>query len=121
MKVDRYTVTWTVTALVMVLAIAGCTGLGMAEPQSLEDRIAYSYGVHTAVVKATTNSLELTEISSQDAEIVLDLAKQSRALLDASLLALDTGDLQTAEGRLLLATGVLQQLQDYLRTKGRKS
>jgi hypothetical protein len=48
---------------------------------------------------------------------VLKLADESRALLDAARAAAKVGDPTTANGKLVLATSILTQLQTYLRSK----
>lgn len=86
-----------------------------ATPQSIDQRIAYAYVSHTAVGQATAGSLAASEIASTDAESIIKIADESRLVLDSARVALGAGDMQTAEGRLLLATGVLEQMRDYLR------
>lgn len=98
--------------------LAGCQSLGLASAQSFDDKLAYAYGSHTAIQKATATALDLKDITSADAEHVLKLADESRALLDAARTAANAGDVSTAEGRLLLASSILTQLETYLRTRG---
>lgn len=102
----------------LALLVGACAGLGFATPQSFDERLAFAYASHTAVLHATANSLDVEAIESRDARQVLELADQSRALLDAARLAANAGDIGTAEGRLSLAINVLQQLQSYLNTRG---
>jgi hypothetical protein len=105
--------------LVLVSAfLAACSGIGLAPPQSFEERLAYAYGAHTAVLDAATTSVGAGDLSAQDGTAVLELADESRIILDGARLAWRAGDLDTAEARLVLATGLLQQLQAYLRSKG---
>lgn len=101
----------------LLVCLAGCAQLGLAPAQSFDQKLAYSYGAHTAVLKATTSALKAKSISSADAEHVAALADQSRQLLDAAKVASTGGDVTTATGRLLLATQILEQLQVYLRSK----
>lgn len=102
-----------------LLLLAACAQLGLQQPTTLEQRLAYAYGQHTAVLTAAANSLQSGSISTDDAMAVLRLADESRTLLDASKLALTGGDVSTAEGRLLLATNILQQLLDYLNARAK--
>lgn len=104
-----------IIAAIAAFVVVGCSSLGMAPAQSFNDRLAYSYGTHTAVLTATTQSLEAGEIGSQDAARVLKIADEARTTLDAAKLANGIGDMKTAEGRLQLATTILTQLQTYLR------
>ena len=99
--------------------LSGCpTGLGQAD--TFNKQLAYAYGTHTAVLTAAANAVEAETLGVADAQQVLDLADQSRALLDAAKLAFSVGDLSTADGKLALATNILTQLRDYLNTKVKK-
>ncbi len=102
--------------LVLVCA-AGCAQLGLAPAQNFEQKLAYAYGVHTAVVNAAATALETKAIKSTDAEQVQTFSIQSRQLLDAAKLASAGGDLTTANAKLLFGTQILEQLQVYLRSK----
>lgn len=103
-----------VAALVLWTLLSGCASLGITQPKSLPDRIAYAYGVNAGLRTAAANSLNAHTLSSIDGEYVLNVSDQTRTLLDASKLAVSAGDTATAEGRLLLALNVLEQLQAYL-------
>lgn len=98
-----------------LLLLVGCASLGLAPASSFGDRLAYSYGTHTAVLVAATQSLEAGELDSADASRVLKVADEARTALDAAKLAHGVGDASTAEGRLQLATALLTNLQAYLR------
>lgn len=100
------------SALLMILA--GCASVGLAQPKKLSDRVAYAYGVNAGLRNAAANSINAQTLSSTDGEYVLNVSDQTRTLLDASKLALDAGDPKTAEGRLVLALNVLEKLQAYL-------
>lgn len=107
---------WGIVATLLV----GCASLGLESPQSLDQRIAYAYGTHTAVVNAAADSLRAGELKVEDANDIMSLAEEARSILDSARIALSENDPTSAEGRLLLATEVLQELQDYLRTKRTK-
>lgn len=109
MKIAFYATVWLILAL-----FAGCQSLGLAEPKSLSQRIAYAYGTNAGIRTAAANSLTAGAISVADGEYVLKVTDETRTLLDASHTALLGGDPSTAEGRLLLALGVLDTLQTYL-------
>jgi len=104
-----------IIAALAVFVLAGCASLGLAPASSFSDRLAYSYGTHSAVLVSATQSLEAGEIGSQDASRVLKVADEARAALDAAKFASGAGDVTTAEGRLQLATALLANLQAYLR------
>lgn len=101
-----------------VLAFTQLTACSVFEPaQSTEQKLAYAYGTHTAVVNATTQALNDKTISSSDAQHVLNVATDSRTILDGVKTALAAGDTKTAEGQLAMATSILAQLQSYLSTR----
>lgn len=99
--------------LPLLLVLSACAAL--TPPKSFDDRLAYAYGTHTAVLTAAARSVSAQEITSGQAETVLQLADESRQVLDAARLAAAAGDARTADGQLALATNVLTQLQLYLR------
>lgn len=105
-------------SLAAVTQLSGCAAIGVPHPQTFSERLAFAYTTHTAIQNAAAASLDAKDISRADALHVLKLADESRTILDAARLALDTGDPRTAEGRLALATSILIQLQTYLRNRG---
>ena len=107
-------------ALLWLTLIVACTAVGIQAPKSFDQHLVYAYGTHTSVLEATANALEAGALTVEDSEAVLQLADQSRTLLDAARVASGGGDVTTAEGRLALATNVLEQLLAYLRTRGVK-
>lgn len=100
-----------------VLLLLGCASLGLAPAQSFEQKVAYAYGVHTAVLQSATSAVTHKDISQDEGKQVLKLADDSRTLLDASRQAFNLGDVSTANGKLALATSILSELQTYLRSK----
>lgn len=103
--------------LAACVLLAGCQQLGLAPAASFESKLAYAYGSHAAVQSAAAQALDAHELSSADGTAVLQLADQSRALLDAARAANAAGDTATADGRLMLASSVLTQLEAYLRSR----
>lgn len=103
------------SALLLLVLVAGCASFGLAPASSFSDRLAYAYGTSTAVITATTQSLEAGEIGTQDAQRVLRVTDEARTALDGARIASGAGDATTAEGRLQLATALLSNLQAYLR------
>jgi hypothetical protein len=104
----------------VALVVTGCESMGIQPARSFDQNLAYAYSSHTAVLEAASNALEAGSLTVEDAEAVLALADQSRTLLDSARLAAGAGDVTTAEGRLALATNVLQQLIAYLNARGVK-
>ena len=105
----------------IVLVLTACAGLGITEPKSWDERLAYAYGTNTAIREASTSALNAKTITATDMEHVLKITDQARSLLDAARAAQIGGDTKTAESRLLLATNVLIELQTYLRSRGVKA
>lgn len=98
-------------------ALAGCESLGLAAPQSYDQRVAYARGQLTGFVNATAAAVEKGQLAKDDGVRVLELAKQARSVLEAADVAQAAGDVSTAEGRLSLAIGILQQVQTFVERK----
>jgi len=103
-----------VTIGALLWLLTACTSVGLQPAQSFEQRLAYAYGMHTAVLTATANAVEAGQLDNEDAAAVLRLSDEARAALDASRLAAQAGSMTTAESRLALATSILTELQKYL-------
>lgn len=99
-----------------VLILSACAQLGLAPASTFEERLAYAVSQNAAVRQTAAVSLENGEISLEDAQRVLKLTDQVREGLDAARFAAGAGDVSTAEGRLQLATSILIELQNYLRS-----
>lgn len=113
MKIALHAAAWLITAVLI-----GCASLGLTEPKSFEDRLAYANGQVTALVRSTTNSARLGYISRDDAQYVATVAKESAAMLDAAEVAAQAGDAANAEQRLLMASNILTALETYLQSRG---
>ena len=103
---------WALSLIVPV--ILGCAALGITPAQSFDDKLAYAYGMNTALREASTSALEAKTISSEDMEHIMAVNAQARNLLDSARVI---GDPKAAESKLVLATSLLIQLQNYLRAK----
>lgn len=104
-----------ITLFIAVIALlAGCAQLGMVPAKSFEEKLAYAYSTHTAVLQTAASAVTLKQISKEDGMQVLKLADESRSLLDAARIV---GDPTAAQNKLVLATTILTQLQAYLRSK----
>ena len=100
----------------LLVMLGACSGLGLMPAETFEQRLAYAYGTHTAVLQAATEALTFKEIGADEAKQVLKLADESRTLLDAAR-SLQGVDPSEAGSKLILATAVLTQLQTYLRSR----
>jgi hypothetical protein len=106
-----------VVLLLICLALMGCQSLGLQQPVNLTQRIDHAYGNVTAVVNTAIAGRERGQLSKEEGEFIADLAKDARVVLEAADTLNGVGDVQGAEGRLLLALAVLQQLDNYLNGK----
>jgi hypothetical protein len=102
---------------VFLLILSACSTLGLEKAQGFTDRLAYANGQVTAVANSATTALSSGRISVEDAKFVSATAKEAGALLDAAQGANEAGDPKSAQGRLLLALNVLDQLSTYLASK----
>lgn len=103
-----------------LLLLAGCASLGLAKPQTFEEKVAYAITTNTAIRDSSTNALNAHQISSADATQVLALNDQARALIDSARSVYSTGDVEGANHKLALGLAVLAQLQAYLNSRGVK-
>ena len=107
---------WGVIAAILI-ALSGCSALGLNSPQSFDESLAQAYGVHTAVVSATATALTAGSITVAEAKAVETQAQSSRALLDAARAAEAPGGAApslSAQNDLTLAETALTALQTYL-------
>ncbi len=102
-----------VLATIFVAAM-GCQSIGLAPAQSLDDRIAYSYGTLSGFRTAAAIAVENGRLANTEGHAVLETTNQIRAILDAAKAATTAGDVATAEGRLTLAVSLLTALQTRL-------
>lgn len=101
----------------LLFLLTACASLGLAPASTFEERLAYAVSQNAAVRTAAAVSLERNEIALADAQRVLKITDEVRTALDAAKLASGLGDTSTAEGRLQLATAILIELQNYLRSR----
>lgn len=95
--------------------LSACASLGVTEPKSLSDRLAYGYGTYTAVVSSAANAVSAGDITKDDGAEVLKLTDQARSILDGARATVDT-DPAGASRKAELAIAVLAQAQNYLRS-----
>lgn len=106
-------------AVIALPVLQGCTALGLQQAQTFNQRYAYALSQTTAIRETARLALESRQIGVADAEYALKLTNQSRELLDSARLVHEAGDPATAEGKLVLVTRVLTELQTYLNTRHR--
>lgn len=101
------------SALFLML-LAGCAQLGLESAQTLNQKIAYAYGTHTAVLQAATAGVTAGSLKSADAQQVLQMADQAKVILDGATSLAAAGDTTGATNKLALAAAALTALQTYL-------
>ena len=94
----------------------GCTALGVAQAQTFNEKLAYAYGVHTAVLQASTSAVTAGQLSSADATKVLTDSDYAKSVLDAAAAAYTAGDAAGANSKLAIATSLLSAVQAYLQS-----
>lgn len=104
---------------VILLLLVGCAQAGLQPAKSFDESLAYGYSAVTSARISATNALKTGAIKREDAQEVLSLTDQARALLDSAK-AVRVTDTATAQAKLQLATQVLTQLSAYLATRGVK-
>ena len=100
--------------LFALLLISACASLGITQPQSLDQRLAYTTGQITGIRSAAATAVESRAISADDGEKVLKMTDDAKALVDGAKTALAAGDQTAAESKLVLATSVLTALRTFL-------
>lgn len=99
-----------------IFLLSACAQLGLSSAKTFDQKLAYAYGTHTAVLQAATSAVQAHTLNPTDADQVLKLADESRSLLDAARVA---GDTAAGGNKLALATAVLTQLQTYLNSRSK--
>lgn len=100
-------------------ALEGCAALGVSQAQTFNEKLAYGYGVHTAVLQAATSAVNAGQLSSADAMKILSDADNAKVVLDGAGAAYAAGDAAGANSKLTIATSLLTAVQAYLQTHKR--
>lgn len=101
----------------LMLLLAACGALQLAQPQSFDQKVAYANGNLTAVVDTTTQALQGGRLTANEAKAVREVANQARTLLDTAQAATDVG---VADQNLALAIALLENLQTYLNDRSKQ-
>jgi hypothetical protein len=99
----------------MLVVLSACGSLGLQPAQSFNDRVAYAFGVHTAVLQSATSAVNFGDITTEEARSLLELSDRARNLIDVARTVHAAGDVEGANQRLALSLSILQELQAYLR------
>lgn len=108
-----------IAVMLAVMLLSACASMGLSTPQGFDQQLAQAYGVHTAVLQATTTAVTVGSLSSAEATQVKTQADSARAFLDAARTAEQAGNTTAANSDLQLAVSALTALQTYLNSKGK--
>lgn len=104
------TKTWVGLWATWVIMISACAVM----PQSFDQQLAAANIAFTGAVRASTTALQTQVISLKEAQELRVLMEQAKTILDSSKVIADAGDTSSAEAKLLLATGIISEIQTYL-------
>lgn len=103
-------------SICLLLFVAACGALGVATPQTFNERTAAAYASVTAVRESATTLLKAGKIKADDAQNVQDGANNARAGIDIAR-GLEAQSPGAGKTRLDVAIAALQALQAYLNSK----
>ncbi len=104
---------------ILLVGLSACQSLGLAPADTLDSKIAYAYGIHTAVLQSAGDLTTTGVLTKADDFALLKSADSAKEFLDSAVL-LENIDATSAGNKLVLATAILTELQTYLRSKGAK-
>lgn len=102
-----------VMALVF-LVLAACQTVGLAAPQTFDEKAAYAAGNVAAVNEAATTSLTAKKITVLEAQQVRSITYNASELLRAADTLHKAGNDAAANVRIQAVTALLNQLQAYV-------
>lgn len=100
-------------------AFTGCTTLGLAPAQTLDQKIAYAYGGVTGVLQSIATATTAGTLTSSQANAANNMALQVKTVLDTAR-SLETTNATSAANDLALATAALTAVQSFLTSNGVK-
>lgn len=98
----------------VVSLISSCAEFGLEKPETVKQKLDYSYVTLSSVRNSAADALNSGNLSKDDARRVLIVTDQARELLDSANVLNSSGDTKTAASKLVLASGILTQIQQYL-------
>lgn len=96
--------------LIVVGFVVGCATL---KSQSFQQKYEDSVQLETTVLTLSTSLRQANLISGDDEQHVVTVAMQTKTILDEALKISNT-DISTAQNKLVLASTLLNDLQNYL-------
>lgn len=106
-----------VALVIFAFALTACETLGIAQPQTFNDKVAVAYGAVTQARTTTTQLLEAKKISADDAQNVLTTTDVARVGIDTAR-KMHTADPKGADSKLNAIRTGLTALIGYLATRG---
>lgn len=105
--------------LAALTLLAACAALGIAAPQSFDEKLAAAQVSETAVVNAATTAVSAGTLSSTAGQHVLDTAHQVDGFIKAAQAAESAGTAtgSSAANNLALATSALSALNTFLQAE----
>lgn len=105
-------------AMLALAVVAACAQVGVATPQSLDEGLAYAQGQVSAAEQSAAQAVASGALKPALAQQALALGDQATAAIQAAREAEAGGDISTAQGKLALATSILNQLAVLLAAQG---
>lgn len=102
-------------ALSLLFALlAGCALFGLESPNTWNERLSYAYTLETGAANAIEAQSNSGQLTRDDANKLVDIVQNAKALTDGARDAMRGGDATTAEGKLRLARSILVEINEYL-------
>lgn len=112
---------WGMTLLTVLIALPmlGCSSLGLATPQTLDQKLGYGYAGVTTALNTIATATQAGQLTSAQATNANALALQVKGVLDTAR-SLESTNATGAQNDLTLALSSLTAVQQYLTSAGVK-
>jgi len=101
--------------IALCVLLAGCSSLGLATPQTFNQKLAVGYGAATAILTTTDTLLNQGKISSKVAQNIASQDQNLKAALDISA-QVEATNATDGGNQLTAALTALNALSSYLAT-----
>jgi hypothetical protein len=106
-------------ALVALLSLAGCTTLGIAPPQTLDQKLAYAQGAIIAAQQSIAQATKTGLLTSAQAINANNMTISALSVISTAR-SLETSNATAAANDLALVTAAIAGIQQYLTSAGVK-
>lgn len=103
---------------ILLYMVAGCAMLGLATPETFNQKLIVAYSTVTGINNTATNLLNLRLITADDGQNVLQATDAAKAGIDVARVIHRT-DPATADAKLNSIRVALTALQTYLATRSK--